>query len=69
MTLIISQPQTLLPEFFQQRLNLVVLELDDSLLAFVSPANEGSKQNVVGMEHELHGKIDRRQESRPDSEA
>ncbi|MGZ0173522.1 MAG: hypothetical protein ACKVHE_28715 [Planctomycetales bacterium] len=53
-TLIIAQQQSLLPEFFQQRFDLVVLELDDLLLAFVGPANEGGKQNVVGLEHELH---------------
>jgi hypothetical protein len=58
-TLIISQQHTLLPKLFQQRLYLVVLELDDSSLAFVGPANEGGKQNVVGMEHELHWKLGR----------
>ena len=35
-TLTISQQQTLLAEFLQQRLDLVVLELDDLLLTFVS---------------------------------
>jgi hypothetical protein len=39
--------QTLLPELFQQRFDLVVLELDDLLLAFIGPANEGGKQNVA----------------------
>ena len=53
-TLIIGQQQSLLPEFFQQRFDLVVLELDDLLLAFIGPANEGGKHNVVGLEHELH---------------
>ena len=68
-TLIIGQQQSLLPEFFHQRFDLVVLELDDLLLAFVGPANEGGKQNVVGLEHELHWRLGRRHESRPDSEA
>ena len=67
-TLIISQQQSLLAELFQQRLDLVVLELDDLLLTFIGPANEGGKQNVVRLEHELHGKLGHRQESRPDSE-
>ena len=38
-TLIISQQQTRLPELFQQRFDLVVLKLDDLLLAFIGPAN------------------------------
>ena len=66
-TLIISQKQSLLAEFPQQRLNLVVLELDDLLLTFVSPANESGKQNVAGLEHELHGKPGRAKEKRPAS--
>jgi hypothetical protein len=61
-TLIISQQQTLLTELFQQRLDLVVLELDDLLLAFIGPANEGGKQNVVGLEDDLHGKLGRAEE-------
>ncbi|MBT6158093.1 MAG: hypothetical protein HOH82_25830 [Planctomycetaceae bacterium] len=56
-TLIISQQHTLLPEFLQQRLNLAILEFDDLLLTFVGPANESGKQNVAGLEHELHGKL------------
>ena len=68
-TLIISQQQTLLTELFQQRLDLVVLELDDLLLAFIGPANEGGKQNVVGLEHELHWKLGREKEKRPASAA
>ena len=66
-TLIIAQQQSLLPEFFQQRFDLVVLELDDLLLAFIGPANEGGKQNVVGLEHELHWKLGRAKEKRPAS--
>jgi hypothetical protein len=66
-TLIISEQQTLLPELFQQRFDLVVLELDDLMLAFVSPANECGKHNVVRLEHELHRKLGGGQENRPDS--
>ena len=40
---------------------LVVLELDD-LLAFIGPANESGKQNVAGLEHELHWKLGRAKE-------
>ena len=36
---------------FQQRFDLVILELDDSPLAFVGLANEGGKQDVSGLEH------------------
>ncbi|MBC8288826.1 MAG: hypothetical protein H8E37_00770 [Planctomycetes bacterium] len=36
-TLIIAQQQTLLAEFLRQCLDLVVLELNDLLLAFVEP--------------------------------
>jgi hypothetical protein len=66
-TLIISQQHTLLPELFQQRFDLVVLELDDSPLAFIGPANEGGKQNMVGLEHDLHWKPGRVKEERPTS--
>jgi hypothetical protein len=62
-TLIISQQQSLLPELLQQRLDLVVLELDDSPLAFIGPANEGGKQNVAGLENDLHWKLGRAKES------
>jgi hypothetical protein len=68
LTLIISQQQTLLTESLLQRFDLVVLELDDLLLAFIGPANEGGKQNVAGLEHELHWKLGRGRENRPDSE-
>jgi hypothetical protein len=54
---------------FQHRLDLVVLKLDDLLLTFIGPANEGGKQNVAGLEQELHGKLGRGQENRPDSKA
>ena len=53
-TLIICPQQSLLDEIFQQRFDLVVLKLDSPLLAFVSPATEGGKQNVVGLDDELH---------------
>ena len=56
-----------LPEFLQQRFDLVVLELDDPLLTFVGPANEDGKQNVAGLEYELHWKLGRGQEKRPAS--
>jgi hypothetical protein len=36
---------------FQQRFDLVILELDDPLLAFVGLANEDSKQDVAGLDH------------------
>lgn len=49
-------------------LTKVALELDDLLLEFVFPANEGGKQNVAGLEHELHGKLGRARGNRPDSE-
>ncbi len=39
--------------------DLVVLELDDLMLAFVSPANEGGKQNVPGLEH-VYNRLTRR---------
>jgi hypothetical protein len=42
---------------FQQCLNLVVLKLDHLLLAFIGSANGGGKQNVAGLEHELHWKL------------
>ena len=42
-TLIICPQQSLLDEIFQQRFDLVVLKLDNPLLAFVSPATEGGK--------------------------
>jgi len=58
-TLIISQQQSLLPRFLQQRLDLVVLELDDSPLAPVGRANEGGQQNVAGRDHALHWKLGR----------
>ena len=48
------QQDVLLAEFLQQRFDLVVPKLDDPLLAFVGPANEGGKHNVVVLEHELH---------------
>jgi hypothetical protein len=66
-TLGVAQQQTLLTELFQQRLNLVVLELDNSPLAFVSPANEGGKQNVVELENDLPWKLGRAKEKRPAS--
>jgi hypothetical protein len=66
-TLIICPQQSLLAEIFQQRFDLVVLELDDPLLAFVGPANEDGKQNVSGLEHELQWKLGRGQEQRPAS--
>lgn len=47
--------QTLLAEFLQQRLDLIVLKLDDSLLAFVVPTNENGEQNVAGLEKKEHG--------------
>ena len=65
--LIISQKHALLAEFLQQRLDLVVLELDDPLLTFVGPANKDGKQNMAGLEHELHGKLGRAKEKRPAS--
>ena len=40
-TLVAAQQQTLLAELLQHHFNLVVLELDDLLLAFVSSVNEG----------------------------
>jgi hypothetical protein len=66
-SLIISQKHTLFAEFRQQRFDLVVLELDDPLLTFAGPANEDGKQNVAGLEHELHGKLGPGQEKRPAS--
>ena len=67
-TLVGVQQDAFLAEFLQQRFDLVVLKLDDPLLAFVGPANEGGKQNAVVLEDELHWKLDRGLESRPDSE-
>jgi hypothetical protein len=67
-TLVVVQQDAFVAEFLQQRLDLVVLKLDDPLLAFVGPANEGGKQNVVVLEDELHWKLDRGLKSRPDSE-
>jgi hypothetical protein len=60
-TLVVAQQQILLAELLQHHFNLVVLELDDLLLAFVSSVNEGGKQNVVGLEHERHWKLGRGQ--------
>ena len=52
-TLIIRQQQTLHAEILQQCLDLIILKLDDLLLAFVVPANEGGKQKVVGLDDEM----------------
>jgi hypothetical protein len=54
-TLIISQQQTLLAEFLQQRLNLGVLELHDLLLKLVHENSDGGQQDVPGLEKEGHG--------------
>jgi len=61
-TLIISQQRTLLPWLLQQHLDLIVLEFNDPLVVFVSPANEGGNQNMVRLDDELHGKLGRTKE-------
>jgi hypothetical protein len=54
---------------FPERFDLVVLKLNDPLLAFVEPSAEDGEQNVPRLENDVHWTLGRGEENRPASEA
>ena len=68
-TPVVSQRHTLLPELSKQRFDLVALERNDPLLAFVEPSAEDGEQNVPKIENDVHWTLGRGEENRPASEA
>ena len=53
-TLVVVEQQSLPSKFFQQSLDLSVLELDDLLLPLVHEAAEAGQQDVPGCEQKRH---------------
>ncbi len=53
--LVIGQQDSFPAQFLEQRLHLVVLELDDLPLLLMHPAGEGRQRKVPGLEDHGHG--------------